>query len=224
MTGNLEIARAKREISSFGQDEANEVYLTCFDGYIYKFRKTEPRESEKQPPFPRKLSETGFFTSTKTMTPAPGLIPYSVNVPLWSDGAAKERYIALPQGKTVKFSPRRAMGISGGAVLVKTFFLDETRGDPRTRRRLETRFMVHNERGWDGYTYLWNDEQTDAQLLDAAVTKDYRIKTDRGETTQSWYFPSRADCMACHTPAAGFVLGTEHAADEPRTNLRLGRR
>jgi mono/diheme cytochrome c family protein len=39
------------------------------------------------------------------------------------------------------------------------------------------------------------------------VTKNYKIKTDRGETTQSWYFPSRADCMACHTQAAGFVLG-----------------
>ena len=67
--------------------------------------------------------------------------------------------------------------------------------------------MVHNEREWVGYTYLWNDEQTDAALLDAAVTKDYRIKTPQGKITQSWYYPSRADCMNCHTPAAGFVLG-----------------
>jgi uncharacterized repeat protein (TIGR03806 family) len=207
MTGNSEITRVKRQITSFGQDEANEVYLTCFDGYIHKFRKTASDGNEKQPPFPRMLSETGFFTSTKTMAPAPGMIPYSVNVPLWSDGAAKERYLALPAGKTVKFSPEGIWEFPEGSVLVKSFFLEEREGDPNSRRRLETRFMVHSERGWDGYTYLWNDEQTDAQLLDTALTKEYRVKTDRGEIVKSWYFPSRADCMMCHTQSAGFVLG-----------------
>ncbi len=206
MTGNMEIVRSKREISSFGQDAANEVFFTCFDGYIYKLRKAVNKPLPG-PSFPRLLSETGFFTSTRTMTPVAGLIPYDVNVPLWSDGAAKERYIALPQGKSITFSPEGHWEFPVGAVLVKSFFLDSTPGDPTTRRRLETRFMVHNEREWIGYTYLWNDEQTDASLLDAAVTKDYRIKTPRGETTQSWYFPSRADCMNCHTRAAGFVLG-----------------
>ena len=205
MTGNLEIVRAKREISSFGQDESNELFFTCFDGYLYKFRKAE-NKTEPGPSFPRRLSETGFFASTKTMTPAAGLIPYDVNVPLWSDGAAKERYIALPEGKTIKFSPRRQWEFPVGAVLVKSFFLDAA-SDARTSRRLETRFLVRNEREWVGYTYSWNDEQTDASLLDAAVTKDYRIKTPRGDPTRSWYYPSRADCMNCHTAAAGFVLG-----------------
>jgi uncharacterized repeat protein (TIGR03806 family) len=206
MTDNLEIVRAKRQISSFGQDDANEVYFTCFDGYIYKFRKAENKTVE-EPSFPRRLSETGFFTSTEKMTPVAGLIPYDVNVPLWSDGAAKERYIALPAGKKIEFSPEGQWEFPVGAVLVKSFFLDATPGDSKTRRRLETRFLVHNEREWIGYTYLWNDQQTDAELLDAAVTKDYRVKTPKGETVQSWYFPSRADCMNCHTPAAGFVLG-----------------
>jgi uncharacterized repeat protein (TIGR03806 family) len=206
MTGNLEIVRRKKQISAFGLDESDEVLFTCFDGYIYKFRKSE-KQSAEEPSFPRRLSETGFFNSTKSMTPVAGLIPYDVNVPLWSDGAAKERYIALPQGKKIGFSPTGQWEFPVGAVLVKTFFLDTTRGDPNTRRRLETRFMVRNEREWVGYTYLWNDEQTDASLLDAAVTKDYRINTPHGEKTQSWYYPSRADCMNCHTPAAGFVLG-----------------
>ncbi|MCC6123695.1 MAG: PQQ-dependent sugar dehydrogenase [Pirellulales bacterium] len=206
MTGNLEIVRRKKEISSFGQDESDEVLFTCFDGYIYKFRKAE-KQSTEEPYFPRRLSETGFFASTKTMTPVAGLIPYDVNVPLWSDGAAKERYIALPAGKKIGFSPAGQWEFPVGAVLVKTFFLDAANGDPATRRRLETRFMVHNEREWVGYTYLWNDEQTDAALMDAAATIDYRVKTPQGEMTQSWYYPSRADCMNCHTPAAGFVLG-----------------
>jgi uncharacterized repeat protein (TIGR03806 family) len=206
MTGNLEIVRAKREISSFGQDEANEVLFTCFDGYLYKFRKAEQKES-RQPAFPRRLSETGFFSSTEKMTPVKGLIPYEVNVPLWSDGATKERYIALPAGKTIDFSVDGQWNLPVGAVLVKTFFLDAAEGDVSTRRRLETRFMVHNEREWVGYTYMWNDEQTDASLLDAAAVKDFEIRTPQGKTKQSWYFPSRADCMNCHTPGANFVLG-----------------
>jgi uncharacterized repeat protein (TIGR03806 family) len=220
MTSNLDIVRAKREISSFGQDDAGEVLMTCFDGSLYKFRKAQNASEPKEKPFPRRLSETGFFTSTKTMTPAPGLIPYDVNVPLWSDGAAKERYIALPEGTTIKFSPDGQWEFPAGAVLVKSFFLETKAGDPSSRRRLETRFMVHKKpqpidglevpfrpQQWIGYTYLWNDEQTDATLLDAAVTRDYRVKTAAGELSQSWYYPSRADCMNCHTPAAGFVLG-----------------
>ena len=54
-------------------------------------------------PFPRKLSETGLFASTKDHAPAPGLIPYSVNAPLWSDGAEKERFLALPGDTQIEF-------------------------------------------------------------------------------------------------------------------------
>ena len=46
--------------------------------------------------FPRRLSETGLFASTRDHQPAPGVIPYSVNAPLWSDGATAERLLAVP--------------------------------------------------------------------------------------------------------------------------------
>src|SRR6185369_1744844 len=41
---------------------------------------------------PPLLSETGAFTNTPAMAPSVGLIPYDVNVPLWSDGAVKTRW------------------------------------------------------------------------------------------------------------------------------------
>jgi uncharacterized repeat protein (TIGR03806 family) len=207
MTHNQVIAQSKLPVSSFGEDESGEVYFTAFDGHLHKFRTADRAVAERQPPFPRKLSETGLFASVKDLTPAPGLIPYTVNVPLWSDHGAKQRLIALPKARSVEYSPQEQWKFPKGTVLVKTFFLDTTRNDPATRRRLETRLLVHNERGWDGYTYLWNDDQTEATLLDVALAKPYTVTTANGKETQPWYFPSRADCQACHTEAAGHVLG-----------------
>ena len=136
-----------------------------------------------------------------------GMIPYSVNVPLWSDHADKERFVALPAANRVTFSEDRHWQFPVGTVFVKTFFLETERGRLETRTRLETRLFVHNPRAWVGYTYRWNEQQTDAVLLGGAVTATFEVKSDAGAESQSWYFPSRSDCMACHTRSAGFVLG-----------------
>lgn len=140
---------------------------------------------------------------------------------LWSDGAMKQRYLALPRAKSVRFSATGPWQFPEGTVLVKTFFLPATTeaaarppraispadlADPRQWRRLETRLLVHSPEGWQGYTYVWNDLQTDAELLEGAKTVEVEVPAARGKESFSWYFPSRSDCMACHTPAAGFVL------------------
>src|SRR5271155_1040100 len=54
--------------------------------------------------FPPLLSQTGAFESVRRLTPNPTLIPYELNVPFWSDGASKSRWISLPEGK-IEFSP-----------------------------------------------------------------------------------------------------------------------
>ena len=62
-------------------------------GGFYRLEPSPPRESSR--PFPRKLSETGLFKSVPGHVVQPSLIPYSVNAPLWSDGAIKKRYLAM---------------------------------------------------------------------------------------------------------------------------------
>ncbi|MEZ5394581.1 MAG: hypothetical protein R2724_17340 [Bryobacterales bacterium] len=62
-----------------------------------------------------------------------------------------------------------------------------------------------------GYSYAWNDDQTDAELVEAAgMDRVYRIadsKAPGGFREQKWHYPSRQECMFCHSRAAGFVLG-----------------
>jgi hypothetical protein len=72
-------------------------------------------------------------------------------------------------------------------------------------KRVETRLLVHHDDGeWAGYSYEWLADQSDAVLLPGAKTKDLG-------NGMSWYYPSRNDCLQCHTVAAGRSLGLETA-------------
>ncbi|REJ91287.1 MAG: hypothetical protein DWQ34_15140 [Planctomycetota bacterium] len=206
VTSDTQICSSKAQIAGFGEDRDGEVYLCAFDGNIYRLRENADYLLGGEIRFPARLSETGLFESTAELRPVPGMIPYSVNVPLWSDHASKERYVALPAGGQVQFSETGQWEFPQGSVIVKTFSLDMKRDDPSTQRRLETRLLVNSPYGWEGYTYLWNDEQTDAFLSDVATTESFEIETGDGATTQHWYYPGRSDCKACHTAAGGFVL------------------
>jgi uncharacterized repeat protein (TIGR03806 family) len=225
-----QLADTQIRIVEFAQDEAGEVYLVDFaGGGLHRIVKARPQIAAK--PFPRKLSETGLFTSTQDAIPAPGLIPYSVNAPLWSDGADKERYLALPGDSQIEWDaviyphgpnyPDRGWRFPDGTVLVKTFSLEMEKGNPASKRRLETRLLQHrkmpgddDEYGsqfWFGYTYLWNDEQTDAELIGAeGLDRTYTIRDPAapgGTRQQTWRFPSRTECTLCHTMAAKYILG-----------------
>jgi len=94
---------------------------------------------------------------------------------------------------------------------VKTFALDRETGNPATRERIETRLLTRQQGEWVGYSYIWNQAQTDAMLVEAAGRdQPFEIQdpvADGGKRQQVWHFPSRAECMICHTRAANYVLG-----------------
>jgi glucose/arabinose dehydrogenase len=209
VTWRKELASTRLQIVGFGQDRMGELYIVDYAGQIHQL---EPRPPDKVTTrFPRKLSETGLFTSTARHQVHPALIPYSVNAPLWSDGAAKERFIALPGKTRIQFTEEGAWGFPEGTVLVKTFSLELKPGDPSSRRRIETRLLTLQQGEWVGYSYLWNKGQTDADLVEAAgADRVYPIKDPKVKGSvrkQTWRFPSRTECMVCHSRAAGFVLG-----------------
>ena len=191
-------------VSSFGEDENGELYATSLSaGRVYRFK---PNTSSGGT-FPTRLSQTGLFSDVQSLQPASGVIPYDVNAPLWSDGAKKKRWIALPDNTTIDFSATGIWEFPVGTVLVKHFELELEPGNAASAVRLETRVLIHEQQGWAGYTYKWNASETDAQLLPGGAEQIYTVREPGGTRQQTWAFPSRADCMSCHTLAAGFVLG-----------------
>ncbi len=146
------------------------------------------------------------------------MIPYSVNAPLWSDGAYKERAVYLPPAVGQSENGKLAaidMTASGGwnfpndTVLVKSFGFDSETGGANTRRWIETRLLTRQQGEWVGYSYAWNEEQTEAHLV-AREGRDrwFEIRFGKGrERRQHWRYPSRSECMVCHSRAANFVLG-----------------
>jgi hypothetical protein len=212
-----EIADTSLQITAFAEDPRGEILIADNrgngEGGFYTLEPT-PKDV-KRPVFPRRLSESGLFRSVKGHEVQPGLIPYSVNAQLWSDGAHKERFIALtgPDAK-IDVTPARGWNFPDGTVLVKSFALETEEGNPASRRWVETRFLTRQEGEWVGYSYRWNEQQTDAELVSAkGADRTYRIRVPRsaeypdGVRKQVWHYPTRAECMSCHTRAANFVLG-----------------
>jgi len=92
---------------------------------------------------PPLLSQTGVFSNTPSMTPTNGLIPYTPNTPLWSDGAAKTRYVSVPNNggaitpnQQITFGPTGYWTFPAGTVFVKTFELNTDTTQPNVRHRL----------------------------------------------------------------------------------------
>jgi hypothetical protein len=166
---------------------------------------------------PQKLSETGCVNASDPKVLASSVVPYEVNSPLWSDGADKLRGMALPTNGKIHVincaaNPTECPGTRGhtddgkwllpaGTVMVKSFLFDN--------KLLETRLLVRfDATTWVGYTYKWDEAQTDATLVG---TERDEVMFATGARMVHWYYPSRRDCMRCHLEEASFALGTETA-------------
>jgi uncharacterized repeat protein (TIGR03806 family) len=158
---------------------------------------------------PKLLSQTGAFKDVSNFAPDDELIPYDLIVPFWSDGAAKVRFISMPAEK-IKFAATGEWVFPRGTVFVKTFELATNELNSNSLRRLETRLLVCDaDGGVYGVTYKWRADNSDADLLETNLTETISIQTTSGVRTQQWYYPSRADCLTCHTANAGLVLGVK---------------
>jgi hypothetical protein len=179
-------------VATFAEDENHEIMVA----HMYRglWRIVGSSGSNTGGPATQ-LSATGCVNASNATLPASGLIPYKPNAPFWSDGAAKERWIGLPNGQNITVNAAGDWDFPNGTVLMKNFRRDD--------RLIETRlFMRHPDGLWAGYSYEWNTAQTDATLV-----RGGKQVTIGG---QPWIYPSGGQCLECHTEAAGRSLGIEN--------------
>ncbi|MGB6219490.1 PQQ-dependent sugar dehydrogenase [Haloferula sp.] len=192
-------------IVGFGHDPSNgDVLLADIDNGIIRRLTVETGTSA----FPPTLSATGLFADLATLTPNPGLVPYEINLPFWSDHAIKSRWFGHPDtSPTLGYSRDDSWSFPEGTLWVKHFELETERGNPTTRKRIETRVLVKTADGSYGVSYRWNEAGTAATLADAAGEEfDLSIIDGGSPTTQRWRIPSHAECTVCHSPQAGHAL------------------
>ena len=208
VTWQQELVDSSLQVVSFGEDNSGEPYILDYGGGLYQLAPNPALA--KNSDFPRRLSETGLFSSVAHHLPTPGVIPYSINAEPWADHATAERFVALPGTAHVELTKEK-WTFPKDAVLAKTLSLEMDHGHPASRRRLETQILHFDGTEWRAYTYQWNEAQTDAALVDGAGLDQSLAIVDGqapgGRRTQTWHFPSRAECMRCHNPWTGVVLG-----------------
>lgn len=177
------------EGGALGGDDGGELVVAPARGGLSRVVAGAPAET------PTSLLATRCWDPGSPTGVVAGAIAYDVTTPLWSDGAAKERFVVVPRGAKITARADGDLVFPVGTIAVKTFAVDG--------KRVETRLLVqHDVEDWSGYSYAWNEAGTDAEL----VRGNREAKLAGGK---SWYFPSSADCGACHTPAAGYTLGLE---------------
>ncbi len=181
-------------IVSFAQDNQGELYALGQSGAGSQIVKMQVTGGDAQPgTMAMNLSATGCVSTADATFPASAMIPYSVISPLWSDAAEKERYFALPDNTKIGLTESGDFLFPVGSVLMKHFKLND--------RFIETRLFARGELGWQGFSYEWRDDQKDAVLLN-----DAKEKLVEGV---QWQYPSRSQCLTCHTQVANFSLGLE---------------
>lgn len=142
---------------------------------------------------PRSLRETGLYAPDGT-TVAEGVLRFSPQYPLWTDGASKLRYVALPPGTAIDASDPEAWDFPVGTRIWKEFSFG---------RRAETRYMARTARGWVYATYVWDDFGDEAIRADDAGAET-SVEMEGGLRHRA---PSVAECRGCHENASSPVLG-----------------
>ncbi len=198
-----ELADTSLQIAGFALSHRHQLLVIDHGSGFYRLVAAE--HGEPAPEFPRRLIETGLFASTADHIVAPGVIPYSINAASWLDGAHAERYLAVPGDGQIDYVATGSWNAPDGTVLMQTISLDASSAVSGALR-IETRLLVKQQGEWAGYSYRWNEQQTDGDLVDAAGA-EIELTVPPGDTPQRWQIPSRAECMACHSRAANFVLG-----------------
>ncbi len=147
------------------------------------------------------LSDYNFFAGDLAdMNPNEGVLPYDLSSALFSNYSSKSRFIWMPEGKTTNYTEDGVLDFPIGTVIIKTFYYDNDFNDESQGRRiLETRLLIRQDTAWQPASYLWNDEQTEAEF--SVVGKQVNVEWTHYDGTQRstlYIIPNKNECKGCH--------------------------
>lgn len=223
ITRHEEIADTPHKIVTFGQGEDGELFFIHYGTPATVHRLTRNPNAGKTSPFPRKLSETGLFADVAKQTPAAGVVPFDIRAPMWSEGGKGRRFAAMVgAGDCVSTKIWQNKGRNRieskvswpkDTVLAKTISLEMENGNRATARNIETQLLHFDGEAWNAYSYRWNDDATDADLVGPhGGERRLNLKGSTypgGRHTHTWRFHSRAECIRCHNSWSGFALALQ---------------
>lgn len=150
--------------------------------------------------FGESLTAYGLYQDPiAALQPVPEAQLYELSSELFTDYAAKQRLVRVPDGESVTVVDG-ALVYPEGSILAKTFYYPlDMRDDDGARRIIETRLLIKREGLWNVATYLWNDDQTDATLLLKGTTTEVSWTDESGESRGTRYaVPHEGECVTCH--------------------------
>ncbi|MFC3550824.1 SO2930 family diheme c-type cytochrome [Lysobacter cavernae] len=148
-----------------------------------------------------------------------GVEPYALNTALFSDYAHKLRTIWMPPGTKATYQAEAALDFPVGTIISKTFYYPRASGgagavlrvaervgesrdglDLKDVRLIETRLLVRRESGWVALPYVWNAQQTEAELARAGDTVSLEMHLPEGGEPQRFTYlvPDENQCAGCH--------------------------
>jgi hypothetical protein len=145
---------------------------------------------------PERLADTGLFADVAARRLAPGVLPFTPQYALWSDGAEKRRWIRLPPGAAIDASDPDRWRFPPGTRLWKEFSLGG--------RPVETRLLALGADGlWRYAAYVWSPDGRDARRAPDAGVRG----AAESRPGVPYDVPGVADCRACHEGHPSTVLG-----------------
>ena len=176
----------------FAANFAGELYVISYAGGLHRMRVSSAGFGDNPPP--ALLSESRYHDPRNPDSVPSEAISFAPTLSFFSDYAQKNRWVILPEGSAFAINDDGRITTPVGTEFVKVM--------RRDGRLLETRVLRRrNEERWDAFTYVWRDDQTDADLTTTAVNVE--------AVEPTWRVPTQSECMSCHTRAAEFVLGFE---------------
>jgi uncharacterized repeat protein (TIGR03806 family) len=146
------------------------------------------------------LSDYGFFEDAGADHPASRVKPYDLINPLFSDDAAKHRFIYVPPGNMVQAEGAGLPEFPVGTALIKTFgFAPDMRSPEDGAYKVETRVIIRKADGWAAFPYVWNEDGTEAKYAPTGARRTIETISPAGEPLEIHYeVPNKNQCKTCH--------------------------